>query len=253
VLLGEGLVVAVVDLPAGEDPDTLVRRGGIEGWDEARRRAADPVEFIQRHVLRAGGAGDPRERALQAVVTLGVEIRDLIRRRLLLERASQVFGLSESVLVRAVALRSQGQDGSRPVQAAVTQLRHGEQFLERKLLQLVVHRPEALAGVRSRLSPADFSDAPAAGLAEWLWSGHEGLPAEEPAAAFARELVASAPEVTDLEQEIELVVRRMIERRLRRQMKERKQLLDKTTVEAEALRLMQEIEEIARSLRDLTP
>jgi DNA primase len=252
VLMAEGLDVVVVDLPPGDDPDTLVRRGGREGWNEARARAADPVEFIQRHVLRAGGSGDPRERALQAVVTLAVEIKDLIRRRLLVERASQVFGLTESVLLRAVALRAQGQDSARPLQAAVTQLRQGEQFVERKLLQLLVHRPEEIARVRAILSPDDFLDPAAAELARWLWSEREGLPVDEPASSFARELVASAPEVADSIEEIDLVTRRLVERRLRQQMKDRKQLLDKTTAEAEALRLMQEIEEIARSLRDLS-
>ena len=64
VLLGEGLEVVVVDLPQGEDPDTLVRRGGIEAWNAVRRQAADPAEFVQRHVLRAAagaaGGGDAR-------------------------------------------------------------------------------------------------------------------------------------------------------------------------------------------------
>ncbi|MGH7731958.1 MAG: DNA primase, partial [Candidatus Eiseniibacteriota bacterium] len=41
VLLAEGLDVAVVDLPQGEDPDTLVRRGGAEAWHALRARAAD--------------------------------------------------------------------------------------------------------------------------------------------------------------------------------------------------------------------
>ena len=70
VLLAEGLDVAVADLPAGEDPDTLVQKGGLEAWQAVRARAADPVEFIQRHVLRgarrrarsarAGAAGGGR-------------------------------------------------------------------------------------------------------------------------------------------------------------------------------------------------
>jgi len=42
VLLAEGLDVAVADLPTGEDPDTLVQRGGLEAWQAVRARAADP-------------------------------------------------------------------------------------------------------------------------------------------------------------------------------------------------------------------
>src|SRR5207244_11512524 len=52
ILLAEGLEVAVVDLPDGEDPDSLVRQGGLAAWEAARSGAADAAEFVQRHVLR---------------------------------------------------------------------------------------------------------------------------------------------------------------------------------------------------------
>jgi DNA primase catalytic core len=67
VLLAEGLDVVVVDLPAGEDPDTLVRRAGADGWCKVRDSAYDAVEFVHRHVLRSSTGGDPRERALHVV------------------------------------------------------------------------------------------------------------------------------------------------------------------------------------------
>src|SRR5262249_36484559 len=84
VLLAEGLDVVVVELPAGRDPDSLVRERGADGWRAARAAAYDAVEFIQRHMLRGEGAGpgapvasvgpaggsDPRERALHAVIEL---------------------------------------------------------------------------------------------------------------------------------------------------------------------------------------
>ncbi len=145
VLLAEGLDVAVADLPAGEDPDTLVKQGGLEAWSAVRARAADPVEFIQRHVLRGHAGGrDPRERALQAVVDLGVRVPDPIRRQALVERASQVFRQPERVIARAMDLRRAGQPSERPVEAAVRQQRAGEVHGERRLLEALLHRPESL-------------------------------------------------------------------------------------------------------------
>jgi DNA primase len=252
VLMAEGLDVVIVDLPQGEDPDTLLRRGGVEAWNEARARAADPVEFIQRHVLRVGGAGDPRERALQATVSLVVAIPDLIRRRLLIERASQVFGLSESVLSRAVALRGQGQDSARPLRAAVTDVRRGEQHVERRLIELLMHHPEALDDVRTWFGPEDFRDPGCRSLAEWLWSGRPGLPEEEPAGSFARELVASAPETADWKDDLQVAMRLMRRRNLLSRMKEIEQMQKKTVAEDEALQLARESGEIARSLHDLS-
>jgi DNA primase len=254
VLMAEGLEVVIVDLPQGDDPDTLVKREGVAGWNAARARAADPAEFIQRHVLRAGGAGDPRERALHAVVGLAVGIPDLIRRRLLIERASQVFGLSEDVLGRAVALKRRGQDSQRPVQAAVTDLRRGERFMEEKLLHLLLHRPEELERVQALLAPEDFRDPACAALARWIWSGGggTGFPDDEPAASLARELAARPLEAVDWTAEIDVEARLMVRRRLQEQMKDRKQQQARATAEPEAQRLMTEIEAIARSLRDLS-
>src|SRR5215470_3173672 len=91
VLLAEGLDVVIVDLPAGADPDTVVREHGVAGWTERRAVAYDPVTFVQRHVIRSGVQGDVREAALQAVVRLAAGSGDPIRARLLLERAAEVF------------------------------------------------------------------------------------------------------------------------------------------------------------------
>jgi DNA primase len=252
-LLAEGLDVAVVELPEGEDPDTLVRRGGRAAWELARQRAADPVEFVQRHVLRArlaeGDApgGDPREAAAQAMVRLAAGVTDPIRLRLLLERATQVLGLPESVFSRALAVRREGGATEKPIAAAVRAERHREEALERRLLQALLLAGSELESAKQKLSPEDFHDPLCAALALALWGGAEP---GEGAAALARELAASA-NALDWAAEARGSVRRMIERRLRRQLHERRQQLHHAPAE-ESARLMQEIDEIARSLRDLS-
>ncbi len=252
-LLAEGLDVVVVDLPPGEDPDTLVRRGGLAAWSEARRSAADPVAFIQRHTLRANLAGDPRERALQAVVGLAAEVRDPIRLRLLIERAGQVFGFPETVLTRAVALKRGGEGTERPLQGAVREQRRAEEGLERRLLQALLLAPGAITEARARLSAEDFRDPACAALALELWSGGEP-PADAGAAALARELTASGDPELNWAAEARGATRMMIERRLKQQLKDRQQRLDQTPAPApdEAARLLQEIDDIARALRDLS-
>jgi DNA primase len=250
VLLAEGLDVVVADLPEGEDPDTLVRSGGIAAWSAVRTRAADPVEFIQRHVLRGHAGGrDPRERALQAVVDLGVKVADPIRRQALVERASQVFRQPERVIARAMALRRSGQPSERPVEAALRQQRAGEAHGERRLLEAILHRPESLDEVRALVSPRDFGDPACVTLAEWLWSGRPGFPVEDEAAALARELATSEPE--DWEALARGAARRLLQHRLVRQHREKQEELRHEPHGSEAARLLQEIQQIALSIREL--
>jgi DNA primase len=254
VLLAEGLEVVVLDLPQGEDPDTLVRRGGAEAWRALRAAGYDPVEFIQRHLLRAGGggaAGDPRERALQAVVRLAAEVRDPIRVRLLLERASQVFGLPEAVLGRAVGMHKGGQSTEAPLKAAVREQRRGESDLERRVLSALLHASAELERARERLLPEDFRDSECAALARWLWSGRPDLPDQGAEGVLARELASSENSSVDWRAEAYGAILRMQRRKLTERQSELRALLAKTTPESEIRDLQQENQQNAHLLNEI--
>ena len=257
VLLAAGLEVLIVDLPAGEDPDTLVRAHGIAGWNERRSAAYDPVEFVHRHIHRAAAAGGSspggaRERSLQAVVGLAAGVSDPVRVKLLLERAAEVFGVPESVLARGVALRRQGQSIESPMRAVVREQQRGELGLERELLRAVLNAPEALMEVKQRLSPEDFQDPSCGTLASWLWAGHGGLPEEPPAGPLARELALGGQAAIDWGAEARGAAHRMVLRRLKERQRERMNRLEAATAQDEQTRLMHEIDEIARQLHELS-
>ncbi|HTM58661.1 MAG TPA: DNA primase [Candidatus Udaeobacter sp.] len=254
ILLAEGLDVAIVDLPDGEDPDTLVRQGGAEAWVVLRRTAADPAEFVQRHVLRAksGGdegapAGDPREAAAQAMVRLLSGVKDPVRFRLMTERGSQVLGLSEAVLTRAAQLQRGGASVEHPVGAAVRAQRRHEESLERRLLQALLLAPSELEPAREKLSSEEFRDPASAMLARALWSGAE---LEGDAASLARELMAAAPEL-DWSAEARGAVRLLQVRRLEVRHRELTQMLRKPLPPDEEARLAHEVIDLQQSLRNL--
>jgi len=252
VLLAEGLDVVVVDLPAGEDPDSLVRRAGVDGWCKVRDSAYDAVEFVHRHVLRTTTGGDPRERALHVVVRLLAGVRDTIRHRLLVERASQVFGLSEGVIARAARqATASGERVPEPVSAAVRAQRRVEGELERRLLRGLWLAPELLDEARAELQPADLEDPGARALAGWWWEHGVTLPeGDGEAAALAREL-ASTERETDPSAEVLGTIRRLVVRRLQRELRARRAGLAGASGET-ADRLMQEIQDIARTLQKLS-
>jgi len=252
VLLAEGLDVVVVDLPAGEDPDSLVRGAGADGWSRLRDSAYDAVEFVHRHVLRTSTGGDPRERALHVVVRLLAGVTETIRHRLLVERASQVFGLSEGVIARAARQATVAGDRvPEPVSTAVRAQRRGESELERRLLRGLWQAPELLDAARAELRPEDLEDAGARALAGWWWEHGVALPeGDGEAAALAREL-ASTPREQDPSAEVLGTIRRLVVRRLQRELRARRTGLAAASGES-AERLMQEIQDIARTLQKLS-
>jgi DNA primase len=251
VLLAEGLEVRVIDLPQGDDPDTLVRREGTVGWERAQREALDPVAFVQKHVFATAGPGDPLERAVQTIVELAGSIEDPVRTRILLDRATAVFGIPVQVLQRAVALRSRGQGVDHPVRAVVAERRRGERDLEHRLLQALLMAPGALEEARGLLSPEDFGSASGRALAVRLWRGEAGDEEDAEASALERELLAEVSELADWEAEARAITRAMLGRRLKVRLNERKEALRRAADEEEAVRLMREIEEIGASLRAL--
>jgi DNA primase len=255
-LLGEGLEIAIVELPDGDDPDTLLRRGGDGAWAEARRRALDPVEFVQRHILRArpdatdasGRGGDPREAAAQAVVRLAGGIADPIRLRLFIERASQLLGLSEGVFARAISIQRTGGGVEQPLRSALGGTRAHEQSLERRLLRALLRAPAEIEAAKQRLSPEDFQDPACAALALAMWGASA---APENAGELERELLSEGGEL-DWAEEARGNVRLMAVRRLRQQLRERRNELEHAPRPEEAARLAGEIQQIARSLQDLS-
>ena len=253
VLLAGGLDVVVVELPAGEDPDSLVRRAGLDGWGRVRDAAYDALEFVHRHVLRTSTGGDPRERALQVVVRLLAGVTDPIRQRLLVERASQVFGLSESVIARASRLALRKEGTTEPVSHAVRAQRRAEGTVERSLLQGLLHAPELLEQARTELTPEHFEDAAARALAEWWWERGIVLPdGEGEAAALARELASAGGENLDQRAVVVGAIRRLKIRHLQRQRRARESELVRAREEELRTRLQREIQRIANELFELS-
>ncbi len=255
VLLAEGLDVVVVDLPAGDDPDTLVRRDGAEGWARVREGAYDAVEFVQRHVLRRGGGGDLRERGLQAFVRLATGVTDTIRERLLVERASQVFALPEAVIGRAVRQArghapGTGGTAQRPAVAENAPRRRAEDPLERTTLQALLRAPEPLAWARGELETTAFTEGPARDLADALWRGEEASSSEGQAGELARELLASETEGFDWDAEAIGAVKKMKVRVLERERRDRRSALASARGD-DANRLMSEIERISKQILEL--
>jgi DNA primase len=220
-LLAAGLEVRIVELPAGQDPDVLLRSGGPPAWETVRRGATDAVEFVQKQFSRRGAPGDPREQALQEIVTLAAQLDDPVRERLFLERAAQVFGVGDRVLHRALALRRQGNRAETPITAAVRTQRGAWGYAERQVVRLMLEAAEHRDEAHRHLTAQDFEDPACRSLAEALWNGEAP---EGEAVVLERELLTE-PVEGDTAAELAAFVRKLMRRRYERRRRDVRQEL----------------------------
>jgi len=256
VLLAEGLEVAVVGLPDGDDPDTLIRRGGLEAWRERRAAAFDPVGYVREHARRAAGPGDPRERGLQNVVRIAGSIPDPIRLRLLLERAASEFGVPVAVVTQAVRRRAAGERGpvaaTLPMAGARAGANDPVRVVERALLGALVMAPAIRDHALERVAPDDFADPLHRRLVEWLAAGGEDWPEDPELATLARELGAGGSEQIDWAAEAEGAVRQLMMRRLKREQQDLRNRLSHARDVEETHRIQTEIMRLTLRLQELS-
>ncbi len=205
-LLREGVTVSVVTLPPGEDPDTLVAKGGAEAFRAALGQAVDLFERKIQLLDRKGlfGSLEGRRRALDRLLPTIRAASDPITRGLYLARAAEKSGVGKDVLEQEVGRleRTQGRMAA-PGARADAESRGGARReprpvlsvpdipAERDLVHLMLQGPAWVERVRRDVSPGDFRHPVLGAIAEALLAGtHE--PDEATAADWER--LASPPE-----------------------------------------------------------
>ena len=160
-LLGAGLEVALVMLPAGEDPDTLLRSEGPEAFSRRLEQGGNPIDVLLGDEAYEGGPA--RERAVRRVLGALGPIADAIRRRVLLQEVSIRVGIPAGLL-----------------EEQLTELRRKAATSEKRIAERERAREESLA--RSGRGGKRASGAPAGsvGAAAKVSSAAEA-PAHEPA------------------------------------------------------------------------
>jgi DNA primase len=95
VTVNEGLSVQVAVLPAGEDPDSLLRGQGPEGLQRVLDGAIPLFELAVRELLAAAGGDDFASRlgALRKLLPVARTIREPVERRLFVEHVAAAFDL----------------------------------------------------------------------------------------------------------------------------------------------------------------
>jgi DNA primase len=99
VLLAEGLSASVVELPAGEDPDSFLRRHSAEELQQKLKEARPVLEVFMEETLRAHGDSiEGKARAAEEVVAKLRRLPSAFERDLYLKSLARCTGLDEALL-----------------------------------------------------------------------------------------------------------------------------------------------------------
>jgi len=191
------LRVKVATLPDGEDPDSLVRKGGADALAPILRDAIDALDRKIQLLERKGwfASLEHRREALDRLLPTARAAADPIARDLYLARIAEVTGVTRQVLEHELAARPE-----RPLPAAPrpedrprrtadapapARSRVPGAALEAQLLAVIVAAPSWLARARGELAPEQFQVPAYRELFQALRDGSESESPGEAAAGLS--------------------------------------------------------------------
>ena len=261
-LLRQGAAVSVVTLPAGEDPDTLVRKGGAEAFQALLGEAVDVFERKIQLVERKGllRTLEGRREALDRLLPTIRAAQDPITRELYLARAAERSGVARDVLEREVErqdARAHGRaeaPGRGRADAAAPRPAEGEgepgpappppeEPVERTLVHLLLVHPELVERARDAVAAAQFCHPYYREIVAALYAGRREPPPGPAGAAWedlaGRELVEG-----NLEDLLASAVGRLLDRPNQERRAEIDRLMDLAPPDEQA-RLLREKQDLA--------
>ncbi len=158
IFIEEGIAPRIAPLPAGEDPDSLVRKEGADAFRK-RLEAAPPLFefFVDRAAKSAGGDAAGRVAALGRIVPIIKAVSDPAERGVYVRHVARRLDVDEGSVAAAVGGRQMSL--SRAAAAGSGEAR-GTSALsaERTLVELMLARPEAAEQVFTQVGPDEFCE-----------------------------------------------------------------------------------------------
>jgi DNA primase len=243
LFLQEGISAKVVTLPAGDDPDSLIRKEKAAGFERVLVEALPLVEYLFRQAILRHGADsvEGKVRVVREMIPALVRLPDPLERNLYIERIALRLGLKES----------QVRDQFRGREAAEAQAEkppspgHRGPVSERVLLQLMLLNPAVIARVEEAMGKEGFSDPRHQKLARklsGLGEGREEIDAQELLNGMEEEDLRDLVSELLLEEESLLDPDRMLEDCLRK--------VKLSRIQQEIQRVDEEIRERSRERKD---
>jgi DNA primase len=260
VLLAAGLHPSVVTLPPGEDPDSLVRKGGAVAVREHLGQAMDVLDR-KLQILEERDFFSTIEKTRGAVDRLLPTLRaakDPALRDIYVAKVSERTGVRRDTL--EAELEKGGLSGiprarPQPHSRQAVPPRPPHLGAERKLLLLLLQYRDFVDRAAERLGPEDFSDPASREVFQALVADPElsriptGL--DLAAARMLEQLMGDVERVSEATRVFEETVGRMKEAPMARRAEELREILRREPDPARQGELLTEIQELERKRREL--
>ena len=160
LFVNSGLGVKVVTLPAGEDPDTYVRKEGASAFDRLEEQAPSLLDFALEHSLKTAEAStiEGRIRSVDEILRILQKSEHPIEREERIRLVAERLGINQQRLIERYPVLIQKEGQRAPVRTpdapTVSPTKGAPE--ERDLMYFLLHGQLAPADVR-RLRPDAFS------------------------------------------------------------------------------------------------
>jgi DNA primase len=157
--IAEELSVRVASLPAGEDPDSLVRDHGAEALRSRVASAVSALDFLINVMAQKEDHGNEAGlmRTARAVQALIAQAPGAVQRDRMVQHAAERLGISPAALRRDLARKKERPAPSVAPEAPVVPVKHPDE--EAALVQMLfLHPAEVLPVVADHLPPGHLTD-----------------------------------------------------------------------------------------------
>jgi DNA primase len=100
LIIENDMSVSIIPLPPGDDPDTFIKRQGLEGFRNLLSKRQSIIEYIGEHYRSEGRLDSPEGKTefVREIIGLIAKMRDEIKRDFYIKDISEKFGIYESII-----------------------------------------------------------------------------------------------------------------------------------------------------------
>jgi DNA primase len=120
ILVAGGLQALIAEIPAGEDPDSMARRGGVDALTPLISKAKAGINYFMDHVWSpAGGSSEDYARAVREAAELLPAVKDELGRRHLVDHFAAVMNVGVERIRSDLRTAYRGREVAPPPDARV--------------------------------------------------------------------------------------------------------------------------------------